>query len=543
MLRFCIHRNDLRSQWRPSSNGWGAHASTIDLYRHQALEDFAVSSATRLLIVIRERLKDVSPVSEPGSVNQIPDLPAKLFDEKLRETLEWPLQFTALLISSDEAEPKLSIFNGGWATAPVYLLESDERLYGDWDCAGLYRYTQAKALDGDRAAHFLVSFASPYSRQTIIPGIKLLTERSTATWEANNNDSRNLQIDYPPELPSPSPRSLKPGADVLGMFQTIMQASMTRWFSDDLSIASELSSGLDSGIVSAVASAIRPESISTYGLLMPGDLGSDQQVRRKELIERFRLRDRAIDALKFPPFYSEGSRLRHMRVAPWEECYYESVEAMLKLVSEDGNVCILTGVGGDELFYPHWQEMGLQEREALLEEVIYKRSEIPDFLTSVVVEAYHDSLDTLDRAPRSIIATSALEGVAHGSALYLKNGIWPINPFCTPELAWFCRSLPKQWRDNRYLQRQLLLHLGCSPKVTHPEVTESFSPVMESALRHSARPLITKLFENSCLADLGLLKPKPFLSMYSDYCDGIPVKAQDIHFYAAAVLELTVRCL
>jgi asparagine synthase (glutamine-hydrolysing) len=543
VLRFSIHRNDLRSQWRPSPNGWSAHASTIDPYRHQALEDFAVSSAARLLIVIRERLKDVSPSSEPGSANQILDLPAKLFDEKLREALEWPLQFIALLISSDEAEPKLSIFNGGWATAPVYLLESNEWLYGDWDCAGLYRYTQAKALDGDRAAHFLVSFASPYSRQTIIPDIKLLTERSTATWEANNNDSRNLQIDYPPELPSPSPRSLKPGADVLGMFQTIMQASMTRWFSDDLSIASELSSGLDSGIVSAVASAIRPESISTYGLLMPGDLGSDQQARRQELIERFRLRDRTIDALKFPPFYSEGSRLRHMRVAPWEECYYESVEAMLKLVSEDGNVCILTGVGGDELFYPHWQEMGLQEREALLEEVIYKRSEIPDFLTSVVVEAYHDSLDTLDRAPRSIIATSALEGVAHGSALYLKNGIWPINPFCTPELAWFCRSLPKQWRDNRDLQRQLLLHLGCSPKVTHPEVTESFSPVMESALRHSARPLITKLFENSCLADLGLLKPKPFLSMYSDYCDGIPVKAQDIHFYAAAVLELTVRCL
>jgi asparagine synthase (glutamine-hydrolysing) len=542
MLRLYVTRSDLAREWHPSAGGWVGGESFIRPYRHPALEDFSIATEGKLLVVVRERWQggsqSVRPALEGGGL-----LDSAEFEARLAEIKEWPLQFIAVLVSRGERDRGVTIFNGGWATAPIYLLEGRETLRGDWDPVELYPHVHTRTLDPELASHFLVSFARPYSRRTLIPDIQLLTERSCARWGMSNGEKSPLRIDYPLALSSPHPRTLKPGADVLAMFELILRSSMERWISPAVTPACELSSGLDSGVVSSVAASINSEPVHTLGIIVAGEMAEGQRARRKMFIDRFGFRDLTVEACRHLPLSPESERLRENRVVPWEECYYEATEQLFKLMPRTPGVVIFTGVGGDELFYKHWQELSSREREECLNEDSRDRADLPGFLTGAAVEAYYDTLDGLDLAPPSLVSTSALEAVSNMSAQYLRSGFWPVSPLCTPELVWFCRSLPLEWRENRELQRRFLLRLECPREVAYPEKTENFTPVMEAAMSNAARPLINEIFLDSRLADMGLIKPDILLASYADYCDGAALKGGALQFYEAAILELTLRCL
>jgi len=214
---------------------------------------------------------------------------------------------------------------------------------------------------------------------------------------------------------------------------------------------------------------------------------------------------------------------------PWEEFYTEPTAHMLSMAREDAVHTIYTGIGGDEL-------SSYQAGEPVARLGYNRQSSFPEFTTAAVTST--------DTAPQALMYTSVLESCAAASPLYLRNGIWPVSPFATPELVEFCRRLPWEWRHKRRIGRRVLGSFGYSRRLTHPRRAhcENFLDVMDYALRDAAAPLIENLFAESRLESQGLIDGRRFIESYRVYRKHSGETHGD-RILAALLLELTVRSI
>lgn len=542
MLSFRLSDDALARPWQTEDRRWQCGECFIEPFDHISLEYFAFAQGSQMTFVVRERLNGYSAPLKP-QFPQIVDIDSKQAVQIMAEMEEWPLHFMIIRLCTEQAHLKVSVTNGAWATAPVFFTVSAGCLVGHWDVAVLYPWLKNATPDEIRLAHFLAAFETPYSAKTIFPGLYMLTERACAVWEGKSSDHVFIRITYPPATPSPGKRMLKPGADVLSMFEKIMSQSVNRWLLPQAHIAAELSSGLDSGVVSAVCSGISSTPVHTYGIIVPGEDGVLQQARRAEMVERFGYIDHHVAAADYPLLTADSVRIRNECIIPWEECYYEPMDQLLLMGIEPGKTVMFTGVGGDELFFPHWDEIGPRERAERLKEIAREDLKVPPFVKKEVVDTYLNSRTHIDRAPRSLVPTSSKEAAAYGGARYLRRGVWPVDPFCTPEVVSFCRSLPENWRNKRVLERKFLAMKGCSEKVTHPQSTESFSPFMQQTLRAESKDAILKAMQHSMLDKAGYISSGLFLETYNEFCNGKEMSDAVVFFYAIAIMEMTLQCV
>lgn len=164
-----------------------------------------------------------------------------------------------------------------------------------------------------------------------------------------------------------------------------------------------------------------------------------------------------------------------------------------------------------------------------------------DFAPSFLTPQARESLGVrLDLPPRSASSESAMECAALSSARYLRHGIWPVHPLCTPELVHFCARLPPHWRHRRRIEREALSRAGISRRVTHPEHIDDFSPAMAAALRGPARGLVRELFGDPALHRMGVVDRRELSRAYDAWCEDGPLD-EAVHYLAAAVTELCLR--
>ncbi len=534
MIHFHLNFNDLEGGWVLNNQGWVSGSNHIFPYKHYALEDAHIRSEYVDVFVVREKCKSLPVLS-----NQL--VPKDQLPALVSDLRQWPLQYQIIII--DRESNKAEILSGLWGTAPCFTVSNNDKLNGHWNPAELYRFLTRTSIDSDFAAQFLVGFNTPYSRKTIFPEMNALTAGSTAVWSKSGKRGFQLRIQYPNPVGEPQPRNLKSNMEVLPMFREILQESLKSWHSLEYPFTTELSGGLDSAIISSIAAQVSNMPVEAYGIIVPGISGQAQQLRRMELVKNFHLKNIDVSAVDYLPLSLSDKRIPDNQVVPWEEIYWSAFARLFQKASADkGQVLMLNGLGGDELFSPFWNELSREEQGKYLQGMELRRNERPDYLTSSTFEAYVDGATDVDYAPYSGVPISALEAAATGSANCLSNGVWPVSPFCTPELIWFCRSLPKEWRENRYLQREFLKQAGCSRSVTHPEIKESFSPVLELGLKMSSG-FIDRLFKDSRLHDLGYIKAPLFLKEFSEYVKGKQPVYNDVLFYSTVILELTVRSL
>ena len=538
MLELELHRRDLGACWSSDPGGWCAGGSRVRPFSHPALESAAFTDGNRTLFVVRERCGRSGPPS-PAAIWR---LSAEELSRTLANAEEWSLDFLLLLIRQSPEGAQASLRCGDWGTAPLYLLDEGDTLWGHWDPARLFPRRRSRSLDPALAVHFLIHCGTPYSRRTLFPEVLRLTERAQGVW-ADRAPGEGLRIEYPSAFPPVAPGLLKRDVDVPAAFESLLATSMRRWLDATApEVAAELSGGLDSALVAAVGSKLSPRPVRTLGLLMPGEPGEGQRRRRAELIERFGFLDLSFPGEEVPPFSPEGRRFRGERIVPWEEFYSEAFRRLMRLAADSGVSLIFTGVGGNELCFLSPDEMTPEQRQDVFRGVLADADGMPAFLGGEARALYRETVRTLDRAPLSKVPTSCLEAAASASALFLAEGIWPVNPLSTPELVRFCERLPREWREGRTVERRLLERLGCSPEVTHPRSTENFSPLMELALRRTAQPWIAGLFQDSRLAAAGLVEERKLIDSYARFQRaGRP--GEEAAFYAAAVLEMTLRGL
>jgi asparagine synthase (glutamine-hydrolysing) len=539
MLSLCLHARDAGGAWAPAPGGWSAGRSAILPYDHPALDSCMLVSPRRTAVLVRER---IGGEPQPRGARDVAHCGERRLDHELAAVRRWPLDFLELLIERSEGAAEVRLRAGGWGTAPVYLLARGGTLRVDWDVARLYPHLRSSRLEPVFAAQYLLALGHPYSRRTVFPGVWMLTERATASWRP---PYREIEVTYPPPQRRSRPTRLGRNPRVEATFREILAASMRRWLpSPDDVVAVELSGGLDSSIVAATAARIASGAVHSYGMIMPGSPGGHQRVRRREVVRRFGLRDRARPCTEDPPFSRASRRVRDLAIVPWGELYEEAVGTMLERAAADGARLIFTGLGGDELCsYQPGEVEEEDEPDAEPEDGGPEagHAAYPPFVTSIVREAYEGFFALSDEAPQALVETSALESAAAVATLHLRRGVWPASPLCTPELVEFCRRLPLAWRDQRMVERRVLRSLGCSRTVTHarPEHLETFNDVMEFALRRASASVITRLFRDSRLAGQGLVDRDRLLAAYARYRRG-DLRYGD-RILGAVVLELTVR--
>jgi asparagine synthase (glutamine-hydrolysing) len=372
----------------------------------------------------------------------------------------------------------------------------------------------------------------------VIPAIRFLTERSEAAWGA----AQGPEVRYPAACERTLPNKLKPGADVLSAFEDATTASLWRWDSEAAPFAVELSGGLDSSLMSLLASRLTPRPLRSYGLIMPGEPGAGQRARRSEIIRLGGLTDESVEADRFPPFSIPSSRLNLHLAFPGQENYYEAFEQLLDLAIRNGSHTLLTGNCGDELCFPHYEELSGAQRESGRRALEVPSTLKLGFLTSATRDAYRENYLSLDRAPRAALPSSGLHSAAASAPLYLRKGLWSISPLCAPEVVAFCRRLPREWREGRRVQREFLLRAGCSRDLAYPQSTENFVPVMQRSLRVTAAAFVGSLFRESRLAAQGFVHADRLVTAYQEYVESGGADMEGL-FYDAAILELTIRSI
>jgi len=514
-----------------NEEGWFFEESFIRPFKNPVLEAYALTDETQCLFIVRER--NAHNPSDGSKSLAIQKVSTRELELERKELAEWPLHYIAVLINGK----RVTINTGAWGVSPIYIVQKNDRLLGHWDASELYKHLPAVEPDKELVAHFLVMYDRPYSKDTLFKGMHCLTERSVLHWDGNAAP----EIKYPPALEQPFARELKPGADVAGMFHEILRHSMSRWVNKDIkTAAAALSSGLDSGIVSIIAASLSPCKLHTYGLLVTEEFREAQIGRREEYITRFGYEDTCLLAEDFLPFSKDYSDPHNRKNASWEECYHEAFEQLLNLAQQKKEILLFAGFGGDELLLPYLDEMSEADQHAYAEERYVQRETVPGFITDDLYQAYADTKDTLKRAPRSLMAYSSVEAVAYSSREYLKHGIWPVNPYCTPELIQFCRSLPWEWRKDRRLQREVLANAGCSRNITHPSQPEHFGHLMARAMQRAA-PKVNQLFKNSRLADLGYIDPGKFITAYNYHIAQPQASGySDMDFYTVIAMEYSM---
>lgn len=543
MLSLTLSASDLAHLPVKMPSGWTLGRGQVKPFQHPALHAECLSSARRTVIAVRERMRGA-----PTNLEHIGNVSEQALDNHVRDLRRWPLDFICLDITRTGAQAGVRLFCGRWGTAPVYLLLRGQVLHAHWDIAALYDKLSSTKLDPVFAAKYLVELDHPYSRRTIFPEISMLTERSSAR---SNLTLDNLAIKYPPAESHAEAARLKRGARATAAFRDILQAAMRmRILSDDQIVALELSGGLDSTIVAAAAATIHGPGVRSYGMIMPGHDGDWQQRRRDDTVRRFGLIDHTLPAVEHPPFGPTSSRVRLNTMIPFGEFYDEAVGSLMDLARADCVDTIFTGMGGDELCSLQFGEDYSYEEETVedteedddateYDDAGEDDTPVVPTLSALSDEAYREGAAELDQAPQPLMYRSALESAAAVSALYLRKGIWPVSPLCTPELVEFCRRLPFHWRDDRTIHRKVLTSYGCPTLITQPTHLETFLDVMHRALSKSAAPLLTDIFKTPLLAEQGLIDAKRLRSLYRKYLSGD--RQFEDQILAAAMLELTLR--
>ena len=90
--------------------------------------------------------------------------------------------------------------------------------------------------------------------------------------------------------------------------------------------------------------------------------------------------------------------------------------------------------------------------------------------------------------------------------VFLRAGVWPVSPLCTPALGRFTEWMPPRWCRRKELARRWLSARGAPDSVVWPRLRENFEPVMQQALHRYAPARLERILRcGSLLEQVGAL--------------------------------------
>jgi asparagine synthase (glutamine-hydrolysing) len=412
VLSLRLHLWDLCSiRWIWTEDRWTNGNSWLRPVSTPALRTRLVHDQSgRAAFVIQERSEaSLTADHEPSQVNDVHTVVARVHASSGE-------YLTVLL------EPGgVRLTAGPFGTAPLYLAQRRDLLLGSWHLPDVRALIRPDELL-NRAVTRRLTRQARYTTDTVLSGVRRLTERATATVT-----HAGLTVAYPdPAEHVLHPRRVRPGADVVDAFGELLTQIMVRTAVASGPAGVELSGGADSATVALALAPMHQQPVHSYGLVLDGEVGEQQRERRAALVEHFGPIDAAVDACTHPPFAPTGVRGLGMAHDPTSAYYREAFDALRDAAQAGGTRLICTGLGGDELCAHHPDEYVAGPLAA----------EIPAWLGLVARAALAD-ID-VNLAPVAPITQPTLMAFGTHNPAYLAAGICRYRPWRTP--SW-CASV------------------------------------------------------------------------------------------------------
>lgn len=377
-------------------------------------------------------------------------------------------------------------------TSPLYVSAQGPNICMSW------RFEEVVALLDDprpnvALCRLRLEHGKGQTREQIIEGVYALWPGEAVTFDG---DGLRFQActDVPVVLPSSFSDRARATDAFIEAISTVLRPALTRARRPLL----EFSGGMDSTCVALAASGIR-DRLDSYGVIHPGAVGRQQRARREELIELLRLRDHTGSSTSILPIQSLSSDDCH--VTPNDDVYRM---CLMKVFDEHGLSdvdLVVSGLGGDELTKDHtyWRQ----------------EWELPGYTSS-----------------------SSIVGSMSRADMFMRRGIWPVNPFANPAVVNLCRALPARMRKDRALNRLTIARAGLSDGYLTPRYHETFANVLSM---QAVECDVDHFFDGSMLADYGIMDTSRFLAELHENTElGIPAKLIGEAYYAIK-MEVVLR--
>lgn len=362
------------------------------------------------------------------------------------------------------------IISASGMLVPIYIMTTGHHALVSWDLAELVASAPRWTIDRILCRDYIFG-RQLYNNETIFPGILRVTERSTVRVSTTGV----VTVDLPVDAASFDRSNVAPGADVAGAYMAALRDSIESMLHRDAHVISELSGGFDSSNVTMAAADALGYGLETYGLIFPGEAGANQSARRATLISRALLSDTA-EHIESSPFLDQlfGQDWTN----PYEELYAPLIEGVLSRSHvRTGETIVLTGIGGDEAMLPVRSESNTIRRDR--------------------------STTLANRLPKSRLPEATIMACSVRAPMFLRKGVWPLNPYCGQRMLEFSERLPDSFKRNRAVQRDALIRWGIPRSSLLRPIPENF----ESALRNEVARLergFRSQREIACV-DLGVL--------------------------------------
>lgn len=380
----------------------------------------------------------------------------------------------SILLSDVENGCTIHILRTLHATVPLYLSSTKNCLRMSWDffaCASLVPLH----VNLETSRRFIVE-GPTITTPTIIENVSLLAGGQLATWS-----DETLSIENPRAIPCYRTSLLSPGAQVTAVFLELMVVEISSRLSHSQCGALELSGGQDSSCVAGALGGLMPPGFQTYGLIHAGVCGTQQAIRRAELVERFGFADTAVPSIECRPFAAFRETASPVRRVPSDELYRNGVETCLDALPSQPDL-VITGIGGDEL-------------------TLLAGDTDNQCAARAGIVLFGDSIDPSRSAP-AVAAISAVESAFCRADMFLSRGIWPLNPLISPALVQFGQMIPEAMKRDRLLNRVTLAKLGLSDFFLFPRYRENFAEVYRNDLAHFD---FGAYFSTAMIHDLGII--------------------------------------
>ncbi|MDH7792500.1 hypothetical protein [Ochrobactrum sp. AN78] len=445
MISLSIVSDIAATGWVETQAGWHCGPNRISLIDNRCLK--------RAMLVAEDGL--IFIVAEQSVV--LPSLSALTRQQVLSAFAQNGTGDGLLIYISDNR--RVTLVRTAHATIPLYVSAEADRLNVGWDYNAVVAARGAVVLSRSELRCFIL-YGPQLAQETIVIGVKQVFAGQAASWRMGQP-----QIDIEPmvECQSLEQSVLSPGAHVTAVFLDLINLSCRALLQHAARPALELSGGMDSSCV-AVALKAADMSFLSYALLHDGNAGHQQKIRREELLSQLDCTDRCISSRVCKPF----TRLQQHCVegvdciSVYDDLYWDGILDCLNAMPGDRPDLVITGIGGDELTITELSDatMTISARSTEALEALF----------------FHQVIPTR-RLPATGVSQSALSAAFVRAPLFLRQGIWPKNPFIDPRLAQFAQMLPLELKQNRLLNRLTLARSGLSDHFILPRFKENFKRV------------------------------------------------------------------
>lgn len=249
----------------------------------------------------------------------------------------------------DGKERRLVLARDHAGVKPLYYWLDGPRLYFASEMKALLRIPEIpRKIHLDSVADYLTYLWVP-GEHTLLESVKKLEPGHRMVWKNGEVDVRRwFQIDYTPD-PRPSE------ADWIENVHDTFIRTTRRQMVSDVPLGAFLSGGLDSSsIVACMRQAFPSREITTYTVRFdPGDMAREQGVDDYPYARRVaRQLDVRLKSIQIAPDVIEllPKMIYHLDEADADPAIFPSY-LISKLAREDGTTVLLSGTGGDEVFF------------------------------------------------------------------------------------------------------------------------------------------------------------------------------------------------